>query len=123
VAGPHDKTRGGSDIRHPADVTGNTPVSTDWLKPKAICAPFPHCIRTIIELLHDGNHGWSIVGQPVPSNRKLFYPRPSKAVVSGANRENLRTTMQITIDTCLNRTLFQLPCTKFRNTIMQRISL
>jgi hypothetical protein len=88
-----------------------------------MCAPFLHCIRTIIELLHHGKHGRAIVGQPIPPNRKLVYLRPGKAVVSKSNRENSRTTMQITIDKGLRRTLFQLPCTKFRNTIVQRIPL
>ncbi|HEX8885511.1 MAG TPA: hypothetical protein VF797_13560 [Noviherbaspirillum sp.] len=117
------KARGESGIRRPADATGKAPVSADSLLPIAICTTFPHCIETVIELLHDGKNGHAIVWQPISPDRKLIYLKPGKAAVSGSNRENSQMTMQITIDKGLSRTLFQLPCTKFRNTIMQRISL
>lgn len=70
-----------------------------------------------------GKNRAAIVRLPVLATCKQIKMHPGQAVISAFGRANLRTTVQITIDQGLNRTLFQLPCTKFRNTILQRIPL
>ena len=64
-----------------------------------------------------------IVGLLILADCNFMKVNPGQPVVSASDSGHLRTTVRITIDTCSYRTLFQLPCTKFRHAIWQRIPL